>query len=222
VAVGDFNADGKPDLAVANLDSNNFGNVSVLVGSGSGSFAAATNFTAGDGPTSVAVGDFDGDTKPDLAVANVRSDNVSVLLNNTTTNQAPVAGADSYSTPEDTPLTVAAPGVLGNDSDPDHDTLTAVLESGPTHGNLTLNSNGSFSYTPAANYNGSDSFTYHASDGTQGSNSATVTLTINAVNDAPTAVDDAFSAPEDAALTVAAPGCWATTATPTTTASMPC
>ena len=90
-------------------------------------------------------------------------------------NDAPTAADDAYSTAEDTALTVAAPGVLGNDSDPDGDPLSAVLGSGPSHGTLTLNANGSFTYTPAANFNGSDSFTYRASDGTLTSNLATVT-----------------------------------------------
>src|SRR5207244_6335656 len=67
------------------------------------------------------------------------------------------------------------------------DTFSTVLVSGPTHGSLTLNASGSFTYTPAANYNGSDSFTYKANDGTTDSNVATVTLTINPVNDAPVA-----------------------------------
>ena len=61
---------------------------------------------------------------------------------------------------------MAAAGVLGNDADPDGDPLTAVLVSGPSHGTLTLNANGSFTYTPNANFNGTDSFTYRASDGT--------------------------------------------------------
>ncbi len=61
-----------------------------------------------------------------------------------------------------------------------------MLVTGPSHGTLTLNADGSFSYTPAANFNGSDSFTYRASDGTLTSNVATVTLTVTAVNDAPT------------------------------------
>ena len=78
VAVGDFNGDGKPDLAVAN-----YGNVSVLLGNGDGSFQAAQNFVAGSAPQSVAVGDFNGDGTPDLAVANSVSNNVSVLINNT-------------------------------------------------------------------------------------------------------------------------------------------
>ena len=57
--------------------------------------------------------------------------------------------------------------------------------SGPSHGSLTLNANGSFTYTPDANYNGPDTFTYRASDATLTSNLATVTITVSAVNDAP-------------------------------------
>src|SRR5207245_2366312 len=75
-------------------------------------------------------------------------------------NDAPVAANDSYTTDEDTALTVAAPGVLGNDADIDSATITAVLVAGPAHGTLTLNANGGFTYTPSANYNGPDSFTY--------------------------------------------------------------
>jgi uncharacterized protein with LGFP repeats len=78
VAVGDFNGDQKPDLAVANSGDNN---VSVLLGDGKGGFAAAANFPAGNRPTSVAVGDFNGDQKPDLAVANAGGNNVSNLTN---------------------------------------------------------------------------------------------------------------------------------------------
>ena len=77
VAVGDFNGDGKPDLAVANQRSNT---VSVLLGNGDGTFQAAVNYGADRNPNSVAVGDFNGDGKPDLAVANLNSDTVSVLL----------------------------------------------------------------------------------------------------------------------------------------------
>jgi len=91
---------------------------------------------------------------------------------------------------------VPASGVLANDSDIDSASLTAALVSGPTHGVLSLNANGSFTYTPAANFNGSDSFTYKANDGSLDSNLATVSLTINPVNDAPVAVADAYSTNE--------------------------
>jgi hypothetical protein len=71
VAVGDFNGDGKLDLAVANYG---YSNVSVLLGNGDGSFRIATNIGVGSGPTSVAVGDFNGDGVQDLAVANHTED----------------------------------------------------------------------------------------------------------------------------------------------------
>jgi VCBS repeat-containing protein len=102
------------------------------------------------------------------------------------TGGAPTAVDDAYATDEDAPLSVAAPGVLGNDTDPDGDTLAAALVSGPSHGTLTLNPDGSFTYTPDANYNGPDSFAYRATDGSLDSNTATVSLTVSAVNDAPT------------------------------------
>jgi gliding motility-associated-like protein len=121
-------------------------------------------------------------------------------------NQAPVAFNDSYTTNEDTPLSVPAPGVLSNDTDPENNNLTSILVTGVQHGTLTLNSNGSFTYTPSANYNGSDSFTYQASDGSLTSNVATVTITVNAVNDPPVAVNDNYSTDEDLVLSVAAPG----------------
>jgi VCBS repeat-containing protein len=115
------------------------------------------------------------------------SNTATVSLNVTNTNTAPVAVNDSYSTNEDTMLTIAAAGVLSNDTDVDGNTLTAIVAVGPTHGTLVLNANGSFTYTPAANYYGPDSFTYNANDGTINSASpATVSLTVNPVNDAPT------------------------------------
>lgn len=101
---------------------------------------------------------------------------------------APIAIADAYTLNEDTPLiTTANTGVLQYDTDPDGDTFTAILLAGPEHGTLTLNADGSFTYTPSRNYYGSDSFTYKVRDeeGIE-SDIVTVTLTINAVNDAPT------------------------------------
>src|SRR5213075_57041 len=113
---------------------------------------------------------------------------------------------DSYSVNEDAPLNVSTPGVLANDTDVDGNVLTAVLVTNPTHGTLTLNANGSFDYQPNANFNGSDSFTYRASDGATNSSSATVTITVNPVNDPPAAGNDSYSVNEDTPLNVSTPG----------------
>ncbi|MGA2500849.1 MAG: cadherin-like domain-containing protein, partial [Tepidisphaeraceae bacterium] len=118
----------------------------------------------------------------------------------------PTAVDDNYSTLEDNALIVAASGVLANDTDPESDALTAVLVDGPTHGGLTLNPDGSFTYTPAENFNGADSFTYKANDGTGDSNVATVSITVNPINDLPVAANDAFATDEDTPLVIAAPG----------------
>ncbi len=105
----------------------------------------------------------------------------------------PVAQDDAFETDEDTPLSVdAANGVLANDSDPDNDTLSAVLVGQATNGNVTLNADGSFLYTPNANFFGQDAFTYQASDGAQRSNVATVTIEVDPVDDPPVAVDDRY------------------------------
>jgi VCBS repeat-containing protein len=137
-----------------------------------------------------------------------QSNTATVTITVTAVNDAPTAAADTYLAAEDTPLTVAAPGVLGNDTDLDSSTLTAtvVTGSGPAHGTLTFNPDGAFTYTPDANFNGTDTFSYRASDGTAQSNPVTVTITVSASNDAPTATADAYSTGEDTALTVNAPG----------------
>ena len=93
-------------------------------------------------------------------------------------NMLPVAVSDTYSTNVNTALNQAVPGVLGNDTDPEGAPLTAHLLSGPSHGSVTVNTDGSFTYTPIANYVGSDSFTYLANDGTSTSNVATVTISV--------------------------------------------
>jgi Ca2+-binding RTX toxin-like protein len=96
----------------------------------------------------------------------------------TAVNDAPMAVNDSYITAQDTSLTVAASGVLANDSDVDGGPLTSILVTGPTHGSLTQNANGSFTYMPTAGYNGPDSYTYKANDGAADSNVATVSITV--------------------------------------------
>jgi hypothetical protein len=95
----------------------------------------------------------------------------------TPVNDPPVAAPNSYTINQDTTLTVAAPGVLGNDSDIDGDTLHAVLVTSPAHGTPSpLAANGSISYTPNPGFTGIDSFTYKANDGQADSNVVTVTI----------------------------------------------
>ncbi len=98
------------------------------------------------------------------------------------TNQAPVALDDVFATTQNTPLIVAAPGVLANDSDADGDPLTTVPAVGTTNGTLVLNADGSFTYTPNSGFIGQDSFTYFANDGIVDSNEATVSINVTEVN----------------------------------------
>src|SRR6185436_12866659 len=88
----------------------------------------------------------------------------------------------------------------------DNDPLTSVLVSDVSHGTLTLNADGSFTYTPDLNFNGVDSFTYRANDGTADSNVATVTINVTPVNDVPSATHDDYNTNEDATLSIQAPG----------------
>jgi VCBS repeat-containing protein len=113
-------------------------------------------------------------------------------------NQAPVAVDDEGTTDEGEPLTVEAPGVLGNDTDADDgDDLMAEVVAGPSSGQLTLDPDGSYTYTPNANFNGRDTFTYRANDGTANSNTATVTINVAPVDDPPAAVNDQATVQED-------------------------
>ncbi|MBE0699692.1 MAG: tandem-95 repeat protein, partial [Anaerolineaceae bacterium] len=129
-----------------------------------------------------------------------------VTITITAVNDPPVAVGDAYTTAEDSPLTIAAPGVLANDSDVDQQILTVSLVSSTAHGTLALNADGSFTYIPGANYNGPDSFTYQASDGQIQTPAVTVTLTVTPVNDLPTGGSDSYSVVEGQTLTISAPG----------------
>jgi VCBS repeat-containing protein len=122
-----------------------------------------------------------------------------VTLTITPVNDAPVAGNDSASTLEDTAVHIA---VRANDIDVDSASLTTILVTGPLHGSVSPASGGGFTYTPAANYHGSDSFTYKLNDGELNSNLATVSLTITPVNDAPVASNVSLTTNEDTALTI--------------------
>ena len=126
-------------------------------------------------------------TFSDLPVPRSLLDTTADTLNATwqngsvTVNHPPVAVNDAYALNEDTTLTVSAPGVLANDSDPDGDAISAVLVTTTAHGTLILNADGSFSYSPQQNYVGVDTFCYQANDGLVNSTTATVTLTVNPV-----------------------------------------
>jgi VCBS repeat-containing protein len=117
-----------------------------------------------------------------------------------------VARPDGYTVEQDTNLTVAAPGVLANDYDPEGKPLTAAKTSDPANGTATLNANGSFSYNPAPGFIGTDSFTYVANNGTKDSNTATVTITVTKRNNPPVAGNDTYAAQKNVTLSVAAPG----------------
>lgn len=129
----------------------------------------------------------------DVAVTNADDD---------VANLPPTAVDDAYSTNEDEALVVTPIGVLTNDTDPEKAKLTAALVAGAKNGVVTLNPNGAFTYVPNADFNGSDSFTYRANDGQADSGVATVRLTVAAVNDAPTAADDAYSTVQGTPLNV--------------------
>jgi VCBS repeat-containing protein len=139
-----------------------------------------------------------------LASDGADSGTATVTIEVKATQDATTANGDSYQTGEDTPLSVEAPGVLANDSDPDG-ALAAGLVSGPSHGSLDLRGDGSLSYTPDPNYNGSDSFEYSASDGAE-FGTATVTIEVEAAQDAPAANGDAYATDEDTQLVVEGPG----------------
>jgi hypothetical protein len=115
-------------------------------------------------------------------------------------NDPPGAVNDADSTDEDTPLIVYAPGVLTNDSDVDGDALTVTKLKNPSNGTLTQNSDGSFTYTPNENFNGEDSYTYEACDPTGECDTATVTITVNPVNDPPVALDDSYTTTQDTSI----------------------
>ncbi len=112
------------------------------------------------------------------------ADSVSVNIAVVAVNDPPVAVGDTASGNEDQ---LISGDVLANDADPEGAALTAAIQAQPQNGTVTLNADGSFQYTPDADWHGTDTFTYEASDGTGGKGSGTVTVTVAAVNDPPVA-----------------------------------
>jgi VCBS repeat-containing protein len=112
-------------------------------------------------------------------------------------NTAPIAGNALAQTGEDTALTTALPRA----TDADGDAVTYVRTTNPANGTVTVTSDGNFTYTPAANYTGPDSFTYTVRDGQGGSGTYTVSLTVTSVNDAPVVTPSSLGAIEDSSAT---------------------
>ena len=131
----------------------------------------------------------------------VTSSPATVGLTITHVNHAPVTADSSETTAEDTPVSGTATA-----SDSDSDPLTYAVVAQPQHGTVAWGAGGSYTYTPASNYNGSDSFTFKVNDGTVDSNTSTVSLTITADNDAPTVNDASATTAEDTPLSAAVSG----------------
>ena len=124
----------------------------------------------------------------DLDVRNFEALKIHVVGGNT----APVAQDDAYALNEDSVLLVPGPGVATNDSDLEGSALSVAVVTGPAHGTLALGADGSFTYTPNLNFNGTDAFSYKVNDGDLDSNIATVTLQAAPMNDPPVADDEHF------------------------------
>lgn len=135
-----------------------------------------------------------------IADGNGGTAQATVALSITATNDIPVANNDAATTSEDTPVNI---DILSNDTDIDNDTLTITAASASA-GSVVVTTNQQLSYTPNTNFNGTDTINYTISDGNGGTSSATVALTIEAVNDLPVAISDAATTAEDTVITIAA------------------
>lgn len=199
IDVSDYDGDGIADIAAANGRENS---ISVFAGNGDGTFKDVVKFAVGRNPRNLISGDLDNNGNNDLLVVNDFSDDISILLNNNEpsipVNVPPVAVADNFTINENQ---TATGNVLTNDTDANGDTLTVTAINGnsnnidqqitlPSGVQLTLNSNGTFSYDPNSLFDtlntgetATDNFTYTISDGNGGTDIGTVRITINGLSD---------------------------------------
>ncbi|MBR9813222.1 tandem-95 repeat protein, partial [bacterium] len=187
----DNDVDDGIDAASVAIVTNAANGSAVVEPDGSVTYSPAANFNGGDS-FSYTVNDNTG------ATSNVAT--VSITVN--AVNDPPVSANDAATTNEDTPVNVL---VLANDSDVDDgiDASTVVIVTNLANGSAVVEPDGSVTYSPAANFNGSDSFSYTVNDNAGAtSNIATVNITVNAVNDPPVAANDAATTDEDTPVNV--------------------
>ncbi len=174
----DLDPNGDPlNVIAATIETDEGGEV-VLNTDGSFAYTPAQNFNGSDSFTYTASDGLGG-----LVTARV-------VLTVGAVNDDPEAVSDTAVTNEDTAITI---NVLANDGDVDGDALTPVIWVPPSHGSAVVNENGTITFTPQADYNGSVTFEYQVSDGHGGTATAPVTVTVNSVNDAPIGRDDVFT-----------------------------
>ena len=136
-----------------------------------------------------------------VADGNGGTDTATLTVTVNGVNDAPVANDDTVSATEDTPTTYGPADLVDpNDTDVDGDSLNITAVNNATNGTIMLNGDGTVNFTPASDFNGMASFDYTISDGNGGSDTATVTVNVGAVNDAPDAADDTDMTDEDTAI----------------------
>lgn len=183
VAEGLLANDGEPgtdkELCVANIDDSELSGSIVVERDGSFTYTPSSNFNGSGGGNSFTYELFEVDAE--AACEGTPGSTGTVEITVDPVNDAPGASADSFQALKNTTLNIGAPGVLSNDSDIDGDSLTAVKVNNPTHGVVVLAADGAFSYTPAANYTGLDTFSYKASDGDDTSQTRVVTINVSSI-----------------------------------------
>jgi large repetitive protein len=186
VLVGDTDADGDPLSVITSAPAAANGTVSCS-GTGACTYTPDADYSGSDS-FEYTVSDGRGGTDTGL---------VSVTV--TAVNDAPVAGDDELTTAEDTP---GQTGVLADDSDVDGSALSVTGSTNGAHGSVSCLPDGTCTYTPAADYSGSDAFTYTVSDGNGGTDTGSISVTVTPENDAPVADDEILTTEVDTAADV--------------------